>query len=190
MSQMQDDELTLLWQQGTSGAPDAGEIARLAGRASLKQFDRSLSFRNMGQYAAGLLLLVAFGWNLAVGRSILLSLAAGVCVVVVVGSLWWQHRDLKPLDLSADARAYHSAMLARIDKQLDLLRNSRFWYLMPLCIPSIWAILENPNEDSSDPWRDLVVVVALFAAAALLNEKWGIQRLRAERAKIESLYEE
>jgi hypothetical protein len=33
MDQMPDDELILLWQQGTSAAPNAEEIARLAARA-------------------------------------------------------------------------------------------------------------------------------------------------------------
>jgi len=190
MSQMQDDELTLLWQQGTSAEPDPAEISRLAGRASVKQFDRSIFRRNFGEYAAGLLLLVAFGWNLSVGRSIAFSLVAGVCVVFVLGSLWWQHRDLRPLDLSADARAYHVAMLARIDKQLRLLGSYRFWYLMPLSIPFFWGILDNPNESPSGSWRDFAVLAALFAAAAWLNENWGVQRLRTERAKIEGLYEE
>jgi hypothetical protein len=187
---MQDDELTLLWQQGTSAEPDAAEISRLAGRASMKQFDRNLIRRNLGQYAAGLVLIVALGWNLAIGRSVIVSLAAGVCVVFVLGSLWWQHRDLKPLDPSADAKAYHAAMLARIDKQLRLLGSFRFWYLMPLSLPFFWGILELVNEHASALWRDLTVLAALFAAAAWLNEKWGVQRLRAERAKIEGLYKD
>lgn len=188
-SHLQDDELTLLWQQGTAAEPDAAEISRLAGRASMKQFDRNLSLRNLGQYATGLLLLVAYGWNVAIGRSIIPSVFAGLCVAFALGYLWWQHRDLKPLDPSADARAYHAAMLARIDKQLHLL-GSRFWYLMPLSIPFFWGILELVSEAPSALWLDTAMLAALFALAAWLNEKWGIQRLRAEREKIEGLYEE
>jgi hypothetical protein len=181
--------LTLLWQHGTSAAPDAAEISRLAGLASMKRFDRSIFRRNFGEYSAGLVLLFYFGWNLSAGRSVAFSLVASVCVLVVLGSLCWQHRNLRLLDPSADARAFHAAMLARIDKQL-LLLGHRFWYLMPLCIPFFWGILSDTNDSSSGWVRDLAVLAALFAAAAWLNENWGVRRLREERAKIERLYEE
>jgi hypothetical protein len=187
---MQDDELTLLWQQGNSEEPDANEISRLAGRASMKRFDRRIFWRNSVEYVAGVVLFVAFGWNLVIGRAVGFSLVAILCVGFVLGYLWWQHRDLRPLDPSADARAYHAAMLARIDRQLRLLGSYRFWYLMPLSIPLFWGILETVNEDPSGLWRDLTLLAAIFAAAAWLNENWGVRRLREERAKIDRLYEE
>jgi len=37
---------------------------------------------------------------------------------------------------------------------------------------------------------DLALMAALFAGAAWLNESWGVRRLRTERAKIETLYDE
>lgn len=187
---MQDDELTLLWKQGTSVEPDVQEISRLAGRATMKRFDRSILWRNFGEYAAGIVLFVTLRWNLVNGRSVVFSLVASVCLAFVLVYVWWQHRDLRPLDPSSDAKAYHAAMLDRIDKQIRLLGSSRFWYLMPLSIPLFWGIFENASEDPSGLWRDLVVLTALFAAAAWLNENWGVRRLRAERAKIERLYEE
>jgi hypothetical protein len=186
---MQDDELTLLWKQGTSMEPDAAEISRLAGLASMKRFDRSISARNFGEYVAGLVLLLYFGWNLAVGGSVVFSLMAAGCVLVVLGALWWQHRDLRLLDPSVDAKAFHAAMVARIDKQLHLLGH-RFWYLMPLCIPFFWGILSGTSDASANWPRDLALLAALFAAAAWLNENWGVRRLREERARIERLYEE
>ena len=190
MSQMQDDELTLLWRQGTSAEPDPVEIARLAGRASIRRFDRAIFWRNFGEYAAGVVLFAVFGWNLAIGRSVAFNIVAAVCVAFVLGYLWWQHRDFAPLDPSSDARVYHAAMLARIDKQVRLLGSYRFWYLMPLSLPFVWGIFQNANDDLSTIEWNLVVFAALFAGAAWLNESWGIRRLRAERARIEGLYEE
>ena len=118
MSQMQNEELMLLWKQGTSGEPVPEEIARLAGRASMRRFDRVIFWRNFREYAAGLFIFVSFGWLLASGVARALGLipyvfggAVGVEFVLVY--LWWQHRELTPLDPSADARAYQAAMLAR-----------------------------------------------------------------------------
>lgn len=190
MSDMQTDELILLWQEGTAAEPDPQEISRLAGRAAMRRFDQSVFWRNFLEYAAGLALFAVFGWNLLIGRSAVFSLVAMVCVVLVLAVLWWQHRALTPLDRAADARAYHAALLARIDKQIRLLESYRFWYLMPLSIPLFWGVLESMSGDSFAIGRDLMLLIALFAGTALLNERWGIRRLREERAMIEAIYEE
>jgi hypothetical protein len=193
MSSMHDDELALLWRQSVSADPDPEEIARLAGRASMKRFDRAIHWRNLGEYAAGVVLFVFLGRLILTGDGAdrLWSVVAFIVVAFVLGYLWWQHCDLKPLDPSSDARAYQAAMLARIDKQIRLLGSYRYWYLMPLSIPMFWGILETLSDApvSSQLWQ-LAVLGALFAGAAWLNENWGVRRLREERAKVESLYEQ
>lgn len=189
MSSMNDDELTLLWRQGTSAEPDPDEIARLAGRASMRRFDRRIFWRNLLEYAAGLFLLVTFARAIVIGDDRPLSLLAFVCIGFVMVYLWLQHRGLTPLDPSADARAYQAAMLARIDKQIRLLGTYRYWYLLPIYIIFLWWFGSIVRDHPLLAVLQLAVNTAVCVGAAWLNERWGVRKLRAERAKVEGLYE-
>src|SRR5262245_49994003 len=125
MNSIEDDELLLLWQQSTSAEPDPVEIARLAGAASIKRFDRAVFWRNVLQYSAVLALCPVFVWQILTRSGNVWSVVALVCVVFILAYIWRQHRDIKPLDPCADARSYQSHMLERIDKQIRLLDSSR-----------------------------------------------------------------
>src|SRR5437763_2308126 len=101
MNQVQEDELMLLWRQGTSAEPDAQEVARLAGRASMRRLDRLIFWRNSLEYAAGAAGVVFLG-------SLILKpdnpfdrtqgLTGLLCLGLTLGWLWWEHRDLTSLD--------------------------------------------------------------------------------------------
>jgi predicted negative regulator of RcsB-dependent stress response len=108
----------------------------------------------------------------------------------VLAYLWWQHRDLAPLDPSSDARAYQAAMLARIDKQIRLLSRIRYWYLLPLYIPGLWVIKQMWKKNPMMALVSLVVYTGVYALVGWLNESWGVRKLQAERARIAGLYEE
>jgi 4-hydroxybenzoate polyprenyltransferase len=108
----------------------------------------------------------------------------------VLAYLWWRHRDLRPLDPSADARVYQAAMLARIDKQIRLLGSVRYWYLLPLYIPGLWVIKQTWKQDPIRAVLNLGIYTGVFAFVGWLNERWGVRRLQAQRAKIQGLYEE
>jgi hypothetical protein len=192
---MNDDELTLLWRNGTSAEPVPEEIARLAGRASIRRFDRRIFWRNFREYAAGMVLFVFFVWQLVTGqaraRGMLEYIYGGALGVgFVLAYLWWQHRSLSPLDPSADGRAYHAAMLARIDKQIRLLGSVRYWYLLPLYIPGLWVVKQTWKRDPISAMVFLGIYTAVFVFVGWLNERWGVRKLRAARAKIQELYEE
>src|SRR5437870_3415915 len=144
MSSRQDDELTLLWQQGTSTEPVPEEIARLAGRASMRRFDRMIFWRNFQEYAAGLVFLFFIGREIVSGKGDVVDLMGFGLMAFAMGYLWWYHRGRTPLDLSADARAYQAAMLARIDRQIGLLSRVR-WAAIPLSILTLIVIVENVN---------------------------------------------
>jgi hypothetical protein len=188
MSSIEDDDLALLWRASTAPEPDPREIARLAGRASMRRFDRDIFRRNSLEYLAGVVAIVFFGWQIVTGNGVdrLQSVAAVLCVSFVLGHLWWSHRNLTPLDPSADARSYQVAMLERIDEQIRLLDSNRFWYLMPLSIPIFWPILAGSSLVTV---TDAAMLLGLFAGAAWLNERWGVRRLKKERAYVEGLFQ-
>lgn len=185
-----DDELMLLWQQGTSRAPDAAEVARLAARASMRRFDRLIARRNLGETIAAIGVLLFFGWRLAAGDDRVANGASFGCVSFVIAYLWWQHRHETVLDATADAGAYHAALLARLDRQTSLLRTMPYWYLLPLYVPPVLQGAALWHKSPAGTIVFIVVVTAVYAAIGVLNVRVGVSRLLAERARLEALYQE
>ena len=184
------DELMLLWQEATQSELDPEEVARLAGRATVARFDSRIAMRNVREYGASALVLLAAGVMLiwTKERIFPLLLVAGVTFVVVY--LWTKHRSLTPLDPSADAKSYRAAMLTRIDQQMGLLSSIRYWYLLPLYIPALWQVASTWRRSPAAAIFVWVTVTASFAWVARLNERIGITRLKAEREKLEALYKD
>lgn len=203
MSQMPDDELILLWRQGTSAKPDAAEVARLAARASIVRFDWLIRRRNRLEYLVGFLFLAFLVWNFATGGYDVVGLLSFASVAFWITYLRWYHRDLKLLDPSANGRAYQVSMLARIDKQIRLLGRVR-WGSVPLAILNVMVIAEAVRSKMVPPpgmtfvqWLTRVsfavaVEVAILLGTVWVNERsrWGIPLLLAARARIQGLYEE
>ena len=203
MNPMQDDELILLWQQGMAAEPDPAEIARLAGRASMKRFDRIISRRNFREYAGGAALLILFAWNFFRGDDRTLQVMAFITIVVYVAIIWWYSRGRASLDPSSNARAYQAAMLLRIDRQIRLLSKVR-WFGIPVALLNAWLIFNAPWRLLHDATATRLIFViatlagsvavqaAIFIWIVWLNERsrWGIPWLREARSRMERLYGE
>jgi hypothetical protein len=186
----QPDELMQLWQQVASGEPDPKEVARLAGKATMTRFDKAIFWRNFSEYAAGALVLGFAAWQFVRGEQRLQSAVWFACVTFVMVYLWWKHRDLKDPDPAADARTYQAAMLARVDRQIELLGSVRYWYLLPLYIPMVWTFVITWERSPSAAIVGCVIGTSAYVFLGWLNEKVGVQRLKAAREKIEGLYKE
>jgi hypothetical protein len=187
MSSPQDDELTLLWQQGTSPQPVAEEIARLAARASVRRFDQVIFRRNLMEYVAGFVGAVFFTWLIVAGDKPYdrVQGATGfLCFGVWLGKLWWEHRGIAPLDPTTDARTYQAVMLSRIDKQIRFLSRVHYWGL------PIYAWLLASGLVYGITVLDVALLVALYVGVAWLNSRWGVRRLREKRLRIERLYQD
>jgi hypothetical protein len=185
-----DDELMLLWQQGVSSTPDAAEVARLAARASMGRFDRMISRRNVVESITATGLLVWFGWNVVTGYERVANAVSFACVSFVIAYLWWQHRHAIVLDATADAEAYHAALLARLDRQIALLRTVPFWYLLPLYVPPVLQAVAVWHKSPGVALAFLGVVTAIYVAVGVLNVRITRARLLAERARLDALYQE
>jgi hypothetical protein len=185
-----DDELMLLWQQGASKTPDAAEVARLAARASMRRFDRLIARRNVVETVAACGVLLFFGWRLAAGDDRLANGLSFGCVSFVMAYLWWQHRRQAIVDATADAGAYRAALLARLDRQIGLLRTMPYWYLLPLYVPPVLQGAPLWHKSPAGTIVYFVVVTAVYVAIGVLNVRVGVARLLAERARLDALYQE
>ena len=94
MNQMPDDELILLWQQGTSAEPNAEEVARLAARASMKRFDWIISRRNYREYAVSAVMLILFVSNFFHGDDRVLQAMALAMTCFYVGCGYFTPGDV------------------------------------------------------------------------------------------------
>ena len=182
-----DEDWARMWQGRLASEEDPERMARRI-MAQVWRFDQTLFWRNAREYAAGIVLLVVFLGQLAMGDDRIGALVGIGSVGFVLGYLWWKHRGLQPLDPGADALAYKAALLARLDEQIHLLRSVTYWYLLPLFLPSLWQAVHVWDKS---PWAagvSLAVVVALFMFLRWLNLTAGVGALRATRANVESMF--
>lgn len=184
------DDLMELWQESTRPAPNRAEISRLAARAAMSRFDRAIRSRNLREYAAGVLVVAFFGWHLVHGRFVGLDLAAIGAVLFVMGFLWNHHRHIAPLDPTACASDYQTAMLSRIDGQIRLLTSIRYWYLLPVYVPVVWVAVMVSRRSLVFAAVFLAFATLVYVAIAWLNEKVGVPHLLRQRARIEALFED
>jgi hypothetical protein len=186
----QDDELMQLWQQGVSSTPDGAEVARLAARASMRRFDRLIARRNVIESLAAVGVMTFFGWNIAMGHDQAANALSFGCVSFVIAYLWWRHRHGVALDPAANAEAYHAALVAGLDRQIDLLRTVWYWYLLPLYVPPVLQGVSLWEKSRTATVVLMAVVTAVYVGLGVLNTRVGVKRLLTERARLEALYQE
>jgi hypothetical protein len=185
-----DDGLLRLWQDSAIATPDPERLTRSVGRMALARFDREVFQHDLREYGAFVFLLLFFSGQ-AVFQGDLVQAAVGIAGgLFVVSYLWWQHRRLTPLDPSADGRGYQAALLDRLDGEIRLLKNIRYWYLAPLYLPVLWTVAAAWRRNPLVAFAGWMVMTAVYVAVAWLCERVAVRRLTRERDAVASLYAE
>jgi hypothetical protein len=193
MNADQEKELMKMWQESVLPAPmgtgqmDARQLA-MAIAKRVETFDRKIFWRNMREYVAGGALIAWFLWMLRYPGHRYLSAAGIVAVSFVMGYLWLSQRKKQPLDPSADVRSYQTALLERYDRQIELLRRVKYWYVAPLYA---WMLLVLFTVPSTNVRRlpYFIGFTAFSASIVWLNEGYAVRKLRKARRDAESLME-
>ncbi len=185
------DDLVRLWRESLLPSPDPERLASQLARLALGRFDRRVSWRNVREYAAALA-VVGFGvWRFMAGDDRVQAGAIVGAAAFVAAYLWLQHRRLPRLDPAATARDYQAALLARIDRQIALLGGVRYWYLLPLYLPVLVQVARAwQAQQRAAAVLMLVLVTALYAGLAYVNERLAVSYLKDERARVASLYKD
>jgi hypothetical protein len=183
-----DDSLLRLWQESAIATLDPDRLTRSIGRMALARFDRALFRHDLREYAAFVFLLLFFSGQAALGGDLVQAAVGITGGLFVVSYLWWQHRRLTPLDASADGRAYQAALLDRIDGQIRLVRNIRYWYLLPLYLPVVWTVAATWRRNPLAAVVGWAVLTAVYVVVAWLCERVAVRRLTLERDAVASLY--
>ena len=131
MSNPQDDRgLQALWQ---SQPADGNTIALDLIRQLAEGLERRVNRRNRREYAAAVLVVAVFGWQMFTLPSLLLRIGAGMSIAAAIAVAYMIHRwgtaRMLPSDLAlTSALEFHRVQLER---QRDLLRAVWWWYLLP-----------------------------------------------------------
>jgi hypothetical protein len=182
-----EDEWMRLWQADMTGLPDPERQARLL-LTQAWRFDQKVFWRNVREYAAGLIVMVIFAGLLIVGIERRTAAIGLLCVGFVLVYLWWTHRRLGPLDPAADIAIYRAALLKRYDDQIRLLRTMPYWYLAPLLVPMLSIAASTWPRSRGTALVLVTVVLAVYIFIGWLNVRLGVGVLRSARANIESMF--
>jgi hypothetical protein len=167
-----EDEIRTLWQGQNEEEVTMSleEIRRQANR-----FEKTVFRRNAWEYAAGVFVVLFFGWHALSPGELAVRAGSGL---IVAGTLYVGYQlyrrgsvETLPADTAlSTCLDFHRHELAR---QRDLLRGVWSWYLLPL-VPGLLvflggAVLANPER----MWRIgpfALFCAALFFAIGRLNE--------------------
>ena len=182
------DELRQLWQSDISEAMNQHELLRELERR-MRNFDRTIRWRNLRETVAGLIVTVAYVW-FAVGAGTLLErmadlwLAAwGIWIAVFLRRYAKLSRKPAPEQTLA---VYRQALVERYDGQIRLALSVKYWYILPMWLGMLLLSLAVWNQPRGHVRCTLVAVVATAVSAFVwwLNEGPGIRYLQRKRREL------
>jgi Flp pilus assembly protein TadB len=148
-------------------------------RRKAEEFQKTIRNRNLREYVAAAVVLVAFSWFL--WRFPLLRLG---CILILAGTLYVMYQlhtkgsaKVVPEALALDnCLAFHKRELER---QRDLLRDVWKWYLLPF-VPGLFAIVADPLL-RLPPASWLRVWPFILVCAAMFYLVWRLNKTAADK---------
>lgn len=194
-------DLSRLWDQQSAPDLPETEIESLLGsvRRHHRAFRRSIFWRDIRESLVGLLLAAFFSYvafsETGYARAGACVLVAA-CVGVTVAFCWtrFRARRIRPAG-DHDLRKEIEASLAEVEFQICLLRNVRWWYLMPLAFGLLaWlfgSVIESPTLPSVVGFVLVLPIIGLvFAWVERLNHKAIREDLSPRAESLQSLIDQ
>ena len=186
------DELRELWNT-TPVPPVRREEVLATVQKRIKKFDRMIFMRNLRECAASLIVSAVFFWMALQIREPWQR--AGAWILVVSGlfitfTLIRYGRSGKDPDAGSNLIDYISALMNRYDQQVRLLKNVKYWYLLPMYIGLVSLTIGKVLQESragAVKWPVLampIVYTVLFAWIWWLNEVRAVERLQRCNEKL------
>jgi hypothetical protein len=158
-----DDDLGALWREAeTSPLPSTDEI-----RTKSDAFARRIARRNLREYVASALVVVAFSRMLVRSHDVLERVGAALILVATAYIVLRIRRDGRaaPAPVTATTTAEHLAHLRReLARQRDLLRDVALWYIGPF-VPG-FALFVAASAQRGGPVTALVTLVGFTVVVA------------------------
>lgn len=191
------DPLQKLWTQQT---PEPFSMSLVDVHLHAQRFQSRVRQRNLIEYAAAALVVVAFSWMVATIPEPIVRLGAALIVAGALYVCWQLHRLGRVAtrnELDAGAQSWAAFHRGELMRQREALRTVWSWYLAPF-VPGMLVFLAGVSFTADNPAplpvRLAVFVVgvgltaAVFGAVAWLNGQ-GVKKLDAEIAALDQARE-
>jgi hypothetical protein len=179
-----DDELRRLWQSNEPEKKMNSVISISEIREQSNAFERKMKLRNLREYVAASIIVVAFGWRAFHAHSFL---EAASCVELVGTAVWITSALVKKgaTDPGPDATLkqlinYHRSQM---DRQIELLSRVMVWYLAPIAVGIVGLLTADAMRLGLTPviLGTTATFVVLFVLIAILNKR-AAAKLENDRA--------
>jgi len=189
------EEIRKVWQQDDKEETMSvsAEVLSYLDKGAGK-LDTEVSQRNLREWAACLFGIVAAALVYTTANNafqVAGAILLGASAVFVGGYLWCFGRPAPQPDPAASLSAYRSALAAKFDRQILLLRRAKYWYVAPIYVGLMtWQageLLEAIDKGRDRLWLDavfLVLLTAFFGWLAWLNEVKGVRELKRGREEL------
>jgi len=195
---MSRDQLCDLWQGDSHSIKRTMEDREMLTMVieRTRSFDRRIAARNAMECIAAVIVVGIFSWFAWRAPSTLEQLGFGM---VAASAIWIGYYILRfgagpgPLDPAASLNGYQQVLRANYEQQIRLLRNVKYWYLLPpfvgLLVANLGLCLRLGSVQGL--WIALVTmatVTCIFGLVWIANEVYGvryIERLKRDLSSIE-----
>jgi hypothetical protein len=189
------DDLDSLWKAQPLDTGMRGEEMRGIVLKKIACFDRAIRRRNRAEIVAAVVVSASFAYFAWLQRNGIERLGS---IIIAASALWiiyyiWRFGS-EPGDPDPDqsAASYRRALALKYQHQIRLLRNVKFWYLLPMYVGlliSSAGLLTEHAKNGVLSWTDAIgplVYTVFFAAVWWLNEVYTIRKLRRWQLEVTS----
>lgn len=187
------DELDRLWCSQTTGPSKKGADMLTIAIERAKRFDGKIRARNLRECLASVVVAAFFAfvsWNSpnALARAGNLLVAASGLWIVFYMLRYGRSAPAPTPDRSLED--FQQALLRQYDHQIRLLKNVKYWYLLPpyagLLLASAGIVQQRAAQGQPGwpQWIAIAVYTVIFAGVWWLNEVYAVGKLRRERARL------
>ena len=157
------------------------------------RFDRMIRLRNWRECGAGVLVTAIFAFIAWHSPN---ALARAGHLIVAASGVWYSFYMLRygreaPSPAADGSLAdFQQALLRKYDHQMRLLKNVKYWYLLPPYAGLLLAsagILEANKAAGQPAWPQLIaftIYTSVFAAVWWANEVYAVRKLRRKREEL------
>lgn len=166
------DDFKQPWQQRQRDLDGRVDHVIKKARSRMAGFDRTIWWRDMQESIVAALLIVFYTYQLFQPQNLLGTFGFGLGIlacVLIIAILYWARQKGKVARTDLAVEDFCQAELARVDRQIWLLRNVHWWYLGPLFV----AIVLQMAAGIPEPGGLILVlsmVVPLFGFIYWLNQ--------------------
>jgi hypothetical protein len=183
-------DLQHLWKTQPVDPGMKGEEMRKLVLKKMEKFDRIIKWRNRTECVAALAVAAFFAYAAWIAPNGIARLGSAI---IVGGALWIiyyiRKHGTEPADPNPDQTlaGYQTALARKYDHQIRLLRNVKFWYLLPMYIGLLTLSAGIVAEKGAFTWKDAfgpLIYTLFFAGVWWLNEVHTVRKLQRRRTQL------